>query len=132
LLILQSSPLQSKCFTFLCLLHCPFRYTHNKSDVGEVWIFKTRSLPSLAIQGSVAHLSVAILYLGRVLFFSPSSTRSPISERRYFVTGWSFMELLPVQYWIFVSMWHCFARLESTKRIRLREPKTQYDKAVQS
>lgn len=54
------------------------------------------------------------------------STLSPISERRYLVSGWSFMELLPAQYWIFVSMWHCFSRLEFTKGIWWKEPKDEW------
>jgi hypothetical protein len=68
-------------------------------------------------------------YIIAALCFSTGrsfSTRSPISERRYLDSGWSFMELLPAQYWIFVSMWHCFSRLEFTKGIWWKEPKDEW------
>lgn len=84
---------------------------------------ETSRLPSLSFSGYIVHLCIATLCFSTERAFS---ALSPISERRYFVSGWSFMELLPAQYWIFVSMWHCFSRLESTKRIWWKKAKDEW------
>jgi hypothetical protein len=101
------------CVTYLASCH-PSDWNANILHIKD-----TNLLPSLSLNGYIVRLSIATLWFSTERSFS---TLSPISERRYFVSGWSFMELLPAQYWIFVSMWHCFSRLEFTKRIWWKEP----------